>query len=54
MKQHLSGIPETLLVALWARAAETQSNCPVISDKKAVEMVAVIDYDFSRFEKNPD
>lgn len=45
----LSGIPETLLIALWARAAATQDAEPVIRDEKAVEMVARIDYDFSRF-----
>ncbi len=48
--QKLSGIPETLLIALWARATATQADNPLILDNKAVEMVAQIDYDFSRFE----
>jgi methyltransferase (TIGR00027 family) len=51
MTQHaLSGIPETLLIALWARAAATRERDPIIRDDKAVEMVSRIDYDFSRFE----
>lgn len=48
----LAGIPETLLIALWARAAATQDKEPVIRDEKAVEMVSQIDYDFSRFERS--
>ncbi len=47
----LTGVPETLLIALWARAAATQEKDPIIRDEKAVEMVSRIDYDFSRFEK---
>lgn len=46
MEHSLSGIPETLLVALWARAAETLRATPLIRDGKAVEMVGQIDYDF--------
>ena len=50
MENKLTGIPETLLIALWARAADTQEPEPIIQDLKAVEMVSRIDYDFSRFE----
>ncbi len=51
MNNHkLTGIPETLLIALWARAAATQEAEPIIQDPKAVEMVSEIDYDFTRFE----
>ena len=50
MRNHkLTGIPETLLIALWARAAATKENNPIICDEKAVEMVSQIAYDFSRF-----
>ncbi len=45
----LKGIPETLLIALWARAAATREPEPIIRDDEAVEMVSRIDYDFSRF-----
>lgn len=53
MKNHaLTGIPETLLIALWARAAATKEKDSIICDEKAVEMVSQIDYDFSRFESS--
>jgi O-methyltransferase involved in polyketide biosynthesis len=51
-KNKLTGIPETLLIALWARAAATKESAPIIIDEKAVEMISNIDYDFSRFEKS--
>lgn len=49
MQQNLKGVPETLLIPLWARAAETKEQKPIIQDEKAVEMVEQIDYDFSKF-----
>ncbi|MFZ7102495.1 MAG: class I SAM-dependent methyltransferase [Peptococcaceae bacterium] len=49
MQQHLQGVPETLLIPLWARAAETKEQRPIIRDEIAVELVAQIDYDFSKF-----
>ena len=52
MNGKLRGIPETLLIALWARATATQDADPIICDEKAVEMVSQIDYDFSRFGKS--
>jgi O-methyltransferase involved in polyketide biosynthesis len=51
MKQQLSGIPETLLIPLWARAVETKQSSPIIKDIRAVEMVDRIEYDFSKFDK---
>jgi O-methyltransferase involved in polyketide biosynthesis len=47
----LTGVPETLLVALYLRAAETQRANGIIRDEKAVEMIQSIEYDFSRFNK---
>lgn len=49
MQQVLSGVPETLLIPLWARAAETKEQNPIIRDEKAAEIMAQIDYDFSKF-----
>ncbi len=43
-------IAETLLVALYARAIETQRIDPLLKDERAVEMVEQIDYDFRRYE----
>lgn len=50
MQQKLKGVPETLLIPLWARATETQSSIPIVKDYKAVEMMKNIDYDFSKFD----
>ena len=52
MKQKLTNVAETMLIPLWARAEETKKENPIIIDKKAVEMVSEIDYDFSKFEKS--
>ena len=47
----LTGVPETLLVALYLRAVETQREDGIIKDEKAVEMIQSIEYDcnYSRF-----
>lgn len=50
MQQKLEGVPETLLIPLWARARETENSNPIIKDYKAVEMMTNIDYDFSKFD----
>ncbi len=46
----LDGVMETLLITLYARAKDAMSETPVINDKKAVEIVKSIDYDFSKFD----
>jgi len=46
----LGPVQETLLVPLYGRATMTRQGAELISDPKAVEMVAAIDYDFSRFD----
>ena len=50
MEQTLKGIPETLLIPLWAKAVETKLSNPIIKDYKAVEMLEQIDYDFMKFD----
>jgi len=52
MEQNLKGVPETQLVTLWARAAETKYDEPIIKDEKAIEIVNKINYDFSKFDKD--
>lgn len=47
----LSGVPETMLQTIYARAKETKTR-GAISDKKAVEIVEKIDYDFSLADKD--
>lgn len=48
----LSGVPETLLIPLWARATEGDRENPIIVDKKSAEMISRIDYDFTKFSKS--
>jgi O-methyltransferase involved in polyketide biosynthesis len=47
--QQLSGVAETLLIPLWARAVETQRADGMIRDPYAVRILQELDYDFSRF-----
>lgn len=47
----LEGVSETLLIPLWARAAETKRSDPIIFDPKAVEICDALDYDFTRFDR---
>jgi O-methyltransferase involved in polyketide biosynthesis len=51
MEPNLTGVPETLLIPLWAKAAETRRDRPIFRDELAVAMIERIDYDFSRFAK---
>ncbi|HVL01135.1 MAG TPA: class I SAM-dependent methyltransferase, partial [Dongiaceae bacterium] len=46
----LTGVPETLLIPLYARALETSRDNTIFRDPKAVEMVNRIEYDFSKFD----
>lgn len=51
-KVMLSGVPETMLQTVYARARESRGR-GVIRDKKAEELVGRLDYDFSLAEKDP-
>jgi O-methyltransferase involved in polyketide biosynthesis len=51
MQPKLSGIPETLLISLWARAVETERPGGLCRDERAVHMLQAIDYDFGKFER---
>ena len=44
-------VQETLLLPLWGRAIETQKDRPRLIDKKAVEVIDRLDYDFSTIAK---
>ncbi|MEU6585522.1 class I SAM-dependent methyltransferase [Nocardia sp. NPDC046763] len=46
----LGEVQETLLIPLYGRAVETVKPRPILRDRKAVEMVEAIDYDFARFD----
>ncbi|PWL41819.1 MAG: class I SAM-dependent methyltransferase [Clostridiaceae bacterium] len=47
----LSGVPETMLQTVFARAKETKTR-GAITDNKAVEIVDALDYDFSMADKD--
>lgn len=47
----LGEIQETLLITLWARAAESREKRPILEDPRAVEIVDQINYDFDRFRR---
>jgi O-methyltransferase involved in polyketide biosynthesis len=49
--QQLTGVSETLLITLYARAIETQRSDAIVRDQKAVEILQKLDYDFSKFDK---
>ena len=51
MKTKLSGVAETLLIPLWARAEETKRTDGLIRDDFAVRLVEQIDYDFAKFAR---
>ncbi len=46
-KISISGVPETMIQTLYARAEESQKVNHLIYDPEAIEMVAQLDYDFS-------
>ncbi|MCD7954754.1 MAG: class I SAM-dependent methyltransferase [Lachnospiraceae bacterium] len=48
----LTGVPETMLQTVFARAQETQKQNHKIADEKAVELVSRLDYDFSLAKKD--
>ena len=48
----LSGVPETMLQTLFARAAHSQKKGHRFYDGKAIEMEQQLDYDFSKAEKD--
>ena len=47
----LIGVPETMMIPLYARATETRRG-GIIQDTHAVDMIDKIDYDFSRFKES--
>lgn len=52
-KVQLGPVQETLLIPLLGRARESERSKPLIRDDKAAEIVNALDYDFSKWEKDP-
>ena len=48
----LGDVQKTMLLPLWGRALETQKQDPLLVDKKAVEIIRQLDFDFSEYAKN--
>lgn len=51
-KVNIQGVPETMLQTLFARAAHSQKEEHKFYDKKAIEIVKQLDYDFSKAKKD--
>ena len=51
-KVGVQGVPETMLQTLFARAVESEKENHHIYDKKAIEIVSRLDYDFSKAESD--
>lgn len=51
-RQDLNGVSETMLQTLYARAKESEKPKHKIYDKKAIETIRQLDYDFSAADKD--
>ena len=51
-KVNVTGVPETMVQTLYARAKETRKKNAKINDEIAVELVKKLDYDFSKADKD--
>ena len=51
-KVNVTGVPETMVQTLYARAKETRRQNAKIKDEIAVELVEKLDYDFSKADKD--
>ncbi len=51
-KVNVTGVPETMVQTLYARAKETKKQNAKIKDEIAVELVEKLDYDFSKADKD--
>lgn len=47
--ESLTEAQETMLMPLWSRAQEARHPEPILVDRKAVQIVESLDYDFERF-----
>ena len=51
-KVNVTGVPETMVQTLYARAKETKKQNAKIRDEIAVELAEKLDYDFSKADKD--
>lgn len=50
VKVPFTGMKETLLLTLYTRAMDSRSKHPILGDKKAEEIVKLLDYDFQKLK----
>jgi len=50
IKIELNAVEETLVIPLWARAKEAETKDPIVNDMYARDLIARMDYDFSKLE----
>jgi O-methyltransferase involved in polyketide biosynthesis len=48
---NLGAVQQTLLLPLWGRARESLKDRPLLIDRRAVEIISELDYDFSTIGK---
>jgi O-methyltransferase involved in polyketide biosynthesis len=48
----LGNVQKTLFLPLWGRARETQKSNPLLVDRKALEIIEKVDFDFSTITQN--
>lgn len=51
-KINLTGVNETMLVPLYARAKESKKNNPEFIDKTAIKIINNLDYDLGKDSKH--
>lgn len=51
-KLQITGVPETMIQTLYARAKESQKEKPLIFDPQAIEIVNQLDYDFAAADRD--
>lgn len=51
-KIEMTGVPETMIQTLYARAMESEREGHLIHDKKAMEIVKEMDYDFTKAKED--
>lgn len=51
-KIEMTGVPETMIQTLYARAMESEKKGHLIYDKKAMEIVKEMDYDFTKAKED--
>lgn len=52
MKIKIDGVAETLLITLYMRASDAMSKKPILNDKKSLEIMKQIEYDFDKFKNS--